>query len=401
MNLIAIFHAEELGAGELEDVLGRHFGGSAQLSATEVVYPNAGGNFSLRITYDGPRIVAIHAGPQLTENDVAAIAQKIETDVLTSGECVAQAIFFAPKPVTGFFRYKDRFQIVPAPDNAPRPPFVMAAHPLVIQFRFRHSPDGLVRHVRRMRGARELALLLSGLLTWNIDEVGPMARHHWVVTSTEDPQNPEIQYRQEMYFVPGLDAELPDFSDPASLTPMTLIPTDKYYNTRGISATDVLDIPDCFETLCDEYFALSREDRAQFLRSCFWFQYAHRVHNYSRSAYLTSMVSAVEALMPSVSGKVPVCATCGRATGKGSTARFVEFVEHHAPGVPQDARKKLYYVRSALLHGGKLLPSDEMAWLSGLTGATLAEYDDLQTAWAVVRAVLVNWLARPTLRSTP
>jgi hypothetical protein len=167
------------------------------------------------------------------------------------------------------------------------------------------------------------------------------------------------------------------------------------YNTRiGISAGQVLDLPDNFGHLFDTYFACARDDRDRFLRASFWFQYTQRVSNISRSGAFTAYVSAVETLMPTIRPE-SICSECMRPIGIGPTKQFIDFVEQYAPGAGDLAkqRRNLYALRSALSHGGKLLHSDRHGWGGSLTPAMISSWDDERAMWQIVRSVLVNWLA--------
>src|SRR5439155_14540763 len=156
---------------------------------------------------------------------------------------------------------------------------------------------------------------------------------------------------------------------------LSAVPPADYYTRSGIGSDRVLEVPANLADLLGAFFSLSREHRDAFLRACFWFQHAKMIHSYSRSAAFTAVVSAIEALMPGVKGP-EVCEKCGRPIGVGPTKLFMEFVERFAPGGASEAdRRKLYSIRSALSHGGSLLPSDRRTWSPHLTPARIEEWD--------------------------
>jgi len=197
-----------------------------------------------------------------------------------------------------------------------------------------------------------------------------------------------------MYTWPGGLLEAKDFTDVAEIPEMAQIEPSEYYARSGINANQHLEIPSNLFDLLESFFRLSRKDKERFLRACFWFQHARIVHTYSRSAAFTGLISAVEAFIQQKRG-APICEMCRRPIGPGPTQQFVDFVERFAPSseVPEADRRKFYGIRSALSHGGSLLPSDRRTWAPGLNPGRISEWDDLGTMWRLVRIILVNWLA--------
>ena len=50
-------------------------------------------------------------------------------------------LLFANVPVTGAFNYRNQFQILPSPPEAPRPPFVLGLHPMTLEVKYGGSID--------------------------------------------------------------------------------------------------------------------------------------------------------------------------------------------------------------------------------------------------------------------
>jgi hypothetical protein len=153
-------------------------------------------------------------------------------------------------------------------------------------------------------------------------------------------------------------------------------------------------LADNFEQLLDGYFALASADRDRFFRACYWYRHALRAAGFSRSAAYNALVSAVEALMPNVSPEAH-CPECKRPLGVGPTKRFIDFVEKQATGGgTSKPRRQLYYLRSALSHGGKLLHTDRFSWTS-MTSDYIADQYSQRELWQLVRYVLMSWLFNP------
>jgi hypothetical protein len=359
-----------------------------------VDYPNTKENYAIRVIYDGAAIVDMLPGPALTDQDVKTLVKHIQAELIDdAGYRVGQRVLFASVPTKGCFRYRDVFQISLVPDEAPRPPFLLADHPLSLWCRFKNTPNAVLRIARHTSSIRKIELLLAAITSVNIHGLGAAARSHWVLLPGED-QQPQVGFQQEFYSYPGMNAHedtLPDISG----WPQLALVTDAQYASRlGISMDQVLDLPESFEGLCDRFFALDNSLRDAFLTAAFWLQHANRIHSYSRSAYFTALISAIEAVMPAPEASTN-CPTCNRPIGKGPTKLFVEFAETFGPQdlESRTARRKLYGIRSALSHGRKLLRSDTGVWHSGLSAAMIDEWENLRAASQLVRMVLVGWLA--------
>ncbi len=395
-NLFTRFHLADVDQSEFEQLLLFHFNHSTGVSPREIHYLRAQQDgIALIARYDSNgELSSLDPGPALQDNDVIQLEEKVNRFLLkSSAENIGQIVLFAHVPTTGHFRYKDRFQILPLPAEAPRPPFLLGDHPLLLQFAVSESEDFQTNSIRRSRIGREIELLCVALTTTIWRSISSVVRHHWVVTSSDDPQNLKSEFLQEGYIYKSANGKLEKFSDTINIPSLTLSATDEYYNRRGIAVDQVLDLPTDFTALLDRFYACSREDRDRFLRASYWFAHAQFVTNISRSASFTALVSAIEALMPPPDSAMK-CVTCNRSTGKGPTAQFSDFVSHFAPDpmVSKSDRRKLYSLRSALSHGGSLLHSDRTNWMGGMTGKSIDEWEDHQAMWRIVRVTLVNWL---------
>jgi hypothetical protein len=397
-NLCAAFYCESVDQSELEQLLLTHFGGSWNLGHGEVHYGRGGTRepaLVVKYSKDGA-IVEITAGPTTDTSDVASVIEKVERYLLQSNATqIGQTVLFAIVPTRGGFRYKDVFQLVPVPPEAPRPPFFIGDHPLLLQYQVASSTDYQTDMLRRSRVGRELELLCVALNARMRGGIGMVARYHWsLVGDLRDPVNWRSEYCQEAYMYPGANGIAPTYSSIDGLEAIASVPAQTHYTRIGLSGGEVLDVPDTFEQSLDTYFAMPRDNQERFIRACFWFQYAQRVATLSHSGAFTALVSAVESLMGDAKPEGH-CEKCSRPIGAGPTRRFIEFVEQYAPGpaISNSHRRQLYSLRSALAHGGHLLHADRFGWGGGMTANALSEETDQRALWHAVRLVLVNWLS--------
>ena len=358
----------------------------------EVVYPGCETEYSVKICFGGTRVKDILRGPRLTAAEIDSVGDQIISELLASnGTATASMILFSHLPVEGWYRYRNVLQILPPPATAPRPAFLMADHPFVLQFRFPTSSNGAVRNIRRSAKEHDIILTLSGLLAGSIWPLPQPGRHHWVFLPHEIGKPLCAEYLQEGYSCPGLIMEADDFATVEGIPKIPQKAHSAYYASWGISRESRFEIPGTLDQLLDGFYDLGVDSRVQFLRACYWFDLAGKFYTCSRSAAFAALVSSVETLMPPQE-KGSQCKECGHSLGKSTTQRFVEFVDHMVPsgGGMEKARKDLYRARSALLHGGRLLPSDYLG-LCPAAGAS-AEFENMDHAQRLVRLVLANWL---------
>src|SRR5260221_4892613 len=104
---------------DLPQVLLHHFGGShCPGTSREAHYPISG-PCAFRVRFDeyGAPIAA-YAGAALTPERWTALLARIEAEfVQSTGEGVNRQAHFTHTPCRGWWRYKDRFQILPVPES--------------------------------------------------------------------------------------------------------------------------------------------------------------------------------------------------------------------------------------------------------------------------------------------
>ena len=80
------------------------------------------------------------------------------------GTGVGRCHVFSQYRIQGFVRVKNDIQIVPLPDEAPKPDFELAKHPGLLQFSYPKSSNRSINQFRRPKREREILLLLNVLL---------------------------------------------------------------------------------------------------------------------------------------------------------------------------------------------------------------------------------------------
>jgi hypothetical protein len=163
-----------------------------------------------------------------------------------------------------------------------------------------------------------------------------------------------------------------------------------YFAIEGISVDQRLQRPSSLAQLLDTYYQTPPDEQDRFLTFAFWLRFSDTAWAYAMSPSYAALVSAIEALMPPAESG-GTCPECGRQLGPGPTQRFIDFIEHWAAGIDVRHRRRLYALRSAILHGGKLLHMDRERW-RGMNPQDNTERDDLQVLRKTATLLGLNWL---------
>jgi hypothetical protein len=285
------------------------------------------------------------------------------------------------------------FRSDPSRGKVPAPPHMLGDHPLLLEVRVPDSPDGLLRVLRADTAFREIDLLLGAFLFKVVG--GPDGRHraHWVYLPKAEPFDGSLEpaFLQEGYALAGMEeASSTDFSTWPEAEAMEEVDDANYYAIEGIGVGQQLQRPSSLGRLVDNFYLAPREDKERFLTFAFWLRFSDTAWAHAMSPSYAALVSAIEALMPPQAAGES-CKECGRLVGPGPTQRFIDFIEHWASGIDARYRRRLYALRSAILHGGKLFQMDRERW-SGMSPLENQERADFQVLSKTATAVGLNWL---------
>jgi hypothetical protein len=383
--------AREVHDRELAQLLISKFGKAQFTSATRIDMPDAE-EPEVSIVYTSGGILQ-RVETLLSDSWVVETRGEIEEKLLApTVSKVSRKFAFADQPVTGGWAC-DFFAIAPAPDNAPRPPILLADHPFVLEVPFDATADPYFNVQRADSLCDEWALLLSLFVTSFKGTMSRSPQHRWglemgPVNSNEQRDDLTPQLFQDWYWIEGFESLADGFS--AAQTSLPVTPDDIYYARRGIAAGDVLDIPSSLGEWVNKYAARSFTRRSQVLRAAYWLRHAREVFLLSHSASLVAAVQAVEVLLPTTSRAR--CGTCDQLMGPGPTKQFADFLDAYAPAEDDEsagARKAMYSQRSRLAHGHGLLSADaQVGWNHP---ATAHEHQLLSETHRVARVAIINW----------
>jgi hypothetical protein len=391
-RLDARLHAAEISAWELRVILAAHFGRIQDLEDGALAYLRDG-QVALATKHTDDRVISVQTGPALTENDLGALQSAVELGVLTAaGRKVRRHIVFAIVPVEGSWSFRDLVQLLPAPDDAPRPPGPMGQNPFVLEASFADSQHPLLASERGAAAVREAHLLLSAFVPW-IE--GPSGWGHielqWAIPVGR-PVTRSI-WTQKVYTFEGFEYVAEGFSAPGHRK-LALVDERTLFARHGLMGGETLELPASLDSLFDHYYALDPVRRERVFRWAYWISHSALVSGLSISASYMAVIQAIEALRPNEDGG-PACIACGRPTGPSATSKFISFMDRYAP--PEDdqsetARRKLYRLRSALTHGGKLMEQDLHPGFGQFTLTWADERRATVQAATLARMAGINWL---------
>ena len=357
--------------------------------------------------------------PALSDEDIRQLQEQLTIICGPSSDLLASFFHFSYLPVTGWWRYRDQFQLLPPPPGAPLPSIVMADHPFLIEACYTAPDHFQARSSRRMRAMNQLRVLLPVLLRGPIYEPHTeRSVKHWVLP-VHAGQRPTARTRERMSHLSGLPARRrtrrspqfttqapifaqeyyevagrliggPRLSDIENVPAMTVVDDhDAYYRSSGIRADDALEVPAVLTQLFDNFFALSENEARRYVRACYWHNMGRFFHPYSGSASFFADVAAIEVMLPGGDGPHD-CSVCGLPHYPSISKEFRAFLTKYVPDKPD--RETFYEMRSKIAHGSSLLQYDMRDELGGFFPGELEQYEQRNRLRQASKIALVNWL---------
>jgi hypothetical protein len=402
---------EHLGIGKFSDdelatVLTSVLPRGAQFRPDQVEYRTMADEWVLTLHYRDGAITKASAGAAFTPAHLQQIRAEIKRALASApGMRVARWTMFCTRPVTGTWRYRDKFQIVPPPPEAPHPNELIAQHPFLVDFVFSDSPLASIQQMRRGRQALLLMLLLDLFLRQRVSAPTNRGRKHWVWAP--HGSKPPVVWAGEGYMIPNLQY-LVDGLPTVKHPPIEDMRAEDYYDLiKGYS--DTLTIPSELGDLFDRFFALEKDDRDRFLRATYWYHTASTVWDYSQSLHLAGLINAIESLSsvgpqrstpqgPSLlfrefMRKFAPLKSAQTAIRPGPSALFTSVMKKFAPGPPSRRMiDDIYDARSKITHGERLLYYDGPPGAWALSQVSTSDRETSDAAVLLCRGALINWL---------
>ncbi len=132
-ELRQLIESSQVPPDELATLISNTFTSGRMLpGSAEVLWGQSQEEVALRLVYSSSGRFAIVTEEALTDADASTLIDRINVLERGGEPAVWRTVLFAAVPVDGYWRYEDRWQIRPVPDDAPRPEFLMAPHPFIL-----------------------------------------------------------------------------------------------------------------------------------------------------------------------------------------------------------------------------------------------------------------------------
>lgn len=392
-DLYRRFRVQQLPAWELRLILEMHFGGAAGGGDDAIVY-TTDGQPALIVKYSKGAIADVVPAQALLASDVAEITDKIEAGILdkSMGRKVRRDFIFCTQPTVGSWRHRESLQILPPPDDAPKPPWAVGEHPAVLEVPYDESADRRISLSRAAQATYEANLVLSGLIPAIHAKQQWRGQQQWAIVMEGD-ENPERSvWTQPTYLCKGFSHLADEFTF-SSMPKLNLVADEDFFVPWHAAADENFDLPASIGLMLDRLEALDSDRQSRFMRWCYWLNFSKLGGALSISASYMAIIQAVEALRPEIPRDS--CESCGRPGDPGPTRQFIEFMDEYVPrqeGETERARSRLYSLRSALTHGGKLFEWDLQIGFGSFHPSALNESDSVRHASLLARLAGINWL---------
>jgi hypothetical protein len=394
MSMEDKFHVKEVDSQELLQVLLSYFGHAEGNKPRGYRYKKTEKDFFLDVQLGKTgKIVEISLSRDFPGEELSKIESKIkETLIDNQNPRIGQVVGFSSERVGGYFRYKDLFQIIPVPDNAPKPEILVADHPFLLQFSYTSCPYIAIDNIRRSHKSNVYIRLLNLFSNLPITLGSRSVRFSWIM-ETKDSSNWTSKWRQEGYTYKGFSGKIDEYDPVDNLTQIKRIPYQEYYSAFPGITSEPLKFPDDLEKSFDLALGLNKQDWKKFFMACSWYYQAGSIWQDSNSSAYIALVNAIECL---IEDGIERCKYCGQPK-YSVTKKFKEFLEEHVPFLKERFPKEaslLYQVRSKLSHGLDLLMRDLEPW-NFMMNVKAQEQDFLQRNLSfITRIAICNWLKK-------
>lgn len=332
-------------------------------------------------------IAAIEKGPAFQESDLPAIEAALVSALGSDRAEIRRFIVMTRRPVLGAIGFKDWFQLIPAPDAAPRPAFpATGGNPAVLEVMIRASDNMSIDTRRAHRAVSEIEALFAAITKEGVARVTSGGRPQWAFLpdSTTQPMNV-----QPGYHLSNFEHRADNFTCIKMLADVDLDVADAYYRS-GIDPSIGLCLPETFPALALCFRNLPTNLKRRFRRAGYWMKVASETMHISKSVAYAATVRAIETVMPLIVPGEP-CGSCGIRPGTQTRQAFAQFVDRlTGQSIEQNKRLAFYDRRSRLVHGDVIFTWDEEQMSE--QSIVLDEMSDTYAILDIAQTVLHNWL---------
>ena len=286
-----------------------------------------------------------------------------------------RTVVFAPSSTPVLLECPPIFKLYRCPDDFPRPPAMIGHYPLFFEYSFEERsgvrgitefsyrldappkfedlprfpiPDGLVHACDSARRMQEILDLINAISGQHIIRYGSYQSWFLAIGGDHTPR-----FGQEGYLHP-YEAEIQGIEPSPNyefLDPSVMRTTDQNGATRLVMLA----------ALFRKYFACpDNAVKLRYREACRILARAHRLVAFDLSASFVLMVAAIEGLIQilHMNRKVERCEECNQEQYR-VVRKFQNFLDEYCYEISKPVKERIYKLRSALVHQGKLLTVDQ------------------------------------------
>lgn len=314
-------------------------------------------------------------------------------------------------PVNGFYRFHDDFQILPAEEQAPKPPYMLCHHPFIIEYKVevndtpRFFPDGqeIPRFVMSNEDAgkklNELILLFTTFSSHHVFLYQNSQSWFLPMDKIKEQQYKSV-WGQQTYSYKDFISKIDALSN-HDLSMVSTINPNEYFNRYGRRIDQKFDLPESIEVLFAKYYGLDEDAKKAFLSSASLLSQGLKLWSEHPSLSFAAIVSSLETLISFDYKDIPIekCKECGQERYR-VVKKFRDFFTAYGSPSPEFKKYalKIYAYRSKILHSGELFLGEIFPRKFGSFDGL--EDDELRRSIIrTCRICLVNWLMRHDQRT--
>jgi hypothetical protein len=325
-----------------------------------------------------------------------------------------KAIFLTQKCVNKIYKYKDIFQILPAPKCAKtlHSGYWGGLYPCIIELKCEYTYN---KHLKAIDGGsvdeiwqaydcykksvHEIYILLSAFSIFNfINCQRSTDGQTWFIS---DFDNPKLTWGKKGYFIDGYDLSILNFTNVDNEEKIKLIDYNNYFTNDAVNINEELILPTNIDVLFESYFNLKNKYKKTFLSACTLLKYGVEIFGQYPSLSYASLISAIETLAANdkSDNNIAPCTKCGYIEYK-TTRQFKEFIIKYAGFSNMDKQTieeyagQLYNKRCKILHSGSLRLG-EIEPINSMEEEHREEnkqYEEHRHLIKICRICLINWL---------
>ncbi len=299
-----------------------------------------------------------------TNEELNFLIENLKEIFSDKNQIIYYSILMSQKKIVGFYKYLDKFQIAPIPEDSPQNNWLIGKHPFILQYKFTKSSFRPLTDYRSKKIETEIINVLNVIFNCRIFKYSNSAKNDWVIEYIDNKticKFAQIGYYSDLSNLKFLDYE---FLDSQTYQPMERIPEKRYYNFQE-NFSKYLELPSNIEALLWNYFNNNFGSKDKFNISCYWFLKSELVFETSKSLSFICLINSIESLQE----KAERC-KCGRAIDdtetcilcssplNGPTKKFAKYIIDNLPEMEEKYLKNLYDLRSGLTHGDFILKED-------------------------------------------